>query len=98
MRKVFLFPLILASILCMSAYHKRDGARLPPKEKEFAAQLSVRQRRVFCGRFNHVQRELAIKHAKGRGRDKCFTPDEAVTKVMEETGMPLAVKSRRETE
>ncbi len=41
---------------------------------------------------------MAIKYSRGRGKDSCFTPDEAVTKVMEETGMSLAVKGRSETD
>lgn len=69
---------------------------MPHKEKEFADQLSVKQRRVYCRKFNHEQRELALKYARGRGKDACYTPDEAVIKVMEETGMPLAVKGQRE--
>ena len=71
---------------------------LPAREKEFATQLSIRQRKIFCGKFNEKQRQMAIKYSRGRGKDSCFTPDEAVTKVMEETGMSLAVKGRSETD
>jgi len=74
--------------------HSRDGSHLPAREKKFAEQLTIRKRRIFCGRFNHEQRQAAIKYARGRGKDSCFTPDEAVVKVMEETGMSLAVKGR----
>lgn len=78
--------------------HRRDGERLPFKEKEFADLLSLRQRKIFCGQFNHKQREVAIKYAKGRGQDKCYTPDEAVLKVMEESGMSLTLRGRPQVE
>ena len=78
--------------------HKRDGSNLPAKEQAFAEMLSLRQRKIFCGRFNERQREIAMKYAKGRGKDRCYTPDDAVKKVMEETGMSLAVKGRYEQE
>ena len=78
------------------AGHKRDGADLPDKEKEFAQQLSVQKRRIYCGRFNQIQRLESIKYARGRGLDTCFTPDEAVTKVMEDSGMSLAIKRRED--
>ena len=93
---------ILLIVVCSSVFgspkHRRDGTLLPEKEKEFSTQLSIRQRKIFCGKFNEKQRKMAIKYARGRGKDSCFTPDEAVTKVMEETGMSLAVKGRSETD
>ncbi len=81
-----------------AAKHPRDCSRLPAREKRFSEELSIRQRRIFCGRFNHTQREMTINYAKGRGKQSCFTPDEAVFKVMEETGMSITVKSQRELE
>ncbi len=78
--------------------HRRDEVRLPEKEKEFAIQLSLRQRKIFCGQFNHLQRDEAIKYARGRGQDKCYTPDEAVLKVMEESGMSLTLRGRPQSQ
>ncbi|NGX37280.1 MAG: hypothetical protein K1000chlam2_00434 [Chlamydiae bacterium] len=93
-----IFPLLFLCVASVGeARHKRDGTNLPEREQEFAGQLSIRQRKVFCGQFNHSQRELAIKYAKGRGKDQCFTPNDAVGRVMEETGMSLAVKGRPES-
>lgn len=95
MRILVIFLLITSTVLA-APKHKRDGSNLPTKEKEFAGQLSIQQRKIFCGRFNYEQRQMAIKYARGRGKDQCFTPDEAVHKVMEETGMSLAGKGRYE--
>jgi len=88
-------------VLCIAptllfARHKRDGSDLPDKEREFAEKLSVQKRRIYCGRFNRTQRLEAIKYARGRGQDACFTPDEAVTKVMEDSGMSLAIKRKED--
>jgi len=94
--RILLFFLILCSLAVAAPKHKRDGSNLPKKEKEFAQQLSIRQRKIFCGKFNQKQRQIAIKYARGRGKDQCLTPDEAVRKVMEDTGMSLAVKGRPE--
>lgn len=94
---LFLF-IICIGFFCMGAKHVRDGSHLPSREKKFAEQLTIKKRRIFCGQFNHKQRQAAIKYARGRGKDSCFTPDEAVVKVMEETGMSLAVKGRKEIE
>lgn len=77
--------------------HRRDSEALPARDKEFAEKLSVRHRKIFCGQFNQIQRDEAIKYARGLGQDKCCTPDEAVLKVMEETGMSLAHKGRPES-
>ncbi len=95
MRILIIFLLITTAALA-APKHKRDGSNLPTKEKEFASQLSIQKRKIFCGRFNYEQRQLAIKYTRGRGMDQCFTPDEAVRKVMEETGMSLAGKGRYE--
>lgn len=78
--------------------HIRNESRLPSKEKEFASKLTLEKKKIFCGRFNYEQRRLAMKYAIGRRQDHCLTPDEAVVRVMEETGMSLAVKSRRQSE
>lgn len=90
--------LILILFIVTTAYagpkHIRDGSNLPAKEKEFAGQLSIKERKIFCGRFNNEQRQIAIKYTRGLGKDLCCTPDEAVKRVMEETGMSLAVKGR----
>lgn len=92
-----LLILCLAPLLALAGpKHKRDGSNLPKKQREFAQHLSVKKRRIFCGRFNHLQRQLAIKYARGRGKDACSTPDEAVLKVLEETGMSLAIKRKEE--
>lgn len=98
MHRWFFFLLILTSSLFGASKHRRDSTFLPAKEKEFAEQLSIKERKIFCGRFNSKQREMAIKLAMGRGKDSCFTPNEAVMRVMEETGMSLAVKGRRESD
>jgi len=90
--------LSFASLSHATPKRLRDGSHLPAKEQEFAKQLSLRQRRIFCGQFNHEQRQDALKYAMGRGKDSCYTPDEAVIKVMEETGMSLSVKGRKEIE
>ena len=78
--------------------HIRNESRLPAKDKEFASKLTIEKRKIFCGRFNYKQRDMAMKYAIGRRQDQCLTPDEAVIRVMEETGMSLAVKSRRQCE
>ncbi len=97
--RIFLIALLcVGSVAFAGPKHKRDGSNLPVKEREFADMLSLRERKIFCGRFSHSQRETAIKYAKGRRQDECYTPDDAVKKVMEETGMSLAVKGRYETE
>ena len=95
MRILVIFLLVTTAALA-GPKHKRDGSNLPIKEKEFASHLSIRQRKIFCGKFNYEQRQMAIKYTRGRGMDQCFTPDEAVRKVMEETGMSLAGKGRYE--
>lgn len=94
MRLLVFFALLTS--FCFGAKHKRDGSNLPVKEKSFAEKLSIRQRKIFCGQFNEEQRLSAIRYAKGRGKDQCATPDEAVRRVMEETGMSLAERGRPE--
>lgn len=74
--------------------HRRDSEALSNRDKEFAEGLSLRHRKIFCGQFSQIQRDETIKYARGLGQDKCCTPDEAVLKVMEETGMSLALKGR----
>lgn len=93
--RIILFCLVPVLVFGASK-HKRDGSDLPAKEREFAQQLTVQKRRIYCGRFNQSQRLEAIKYARGRGCDQCLTPDEAVIKVMEETGMSLAIKRRED--
>lgn len=96
--RIVLFFLCFVSFCFAAPKHKRDGTTLPRKEREFAEQLSIKQRKIFAGRFSHAQRELTIRYARGRGKDSCLTPDEAVLRVMEETGMSLAVKGRPDVE
>lgn len=83
-----------SSVATSAPKHRRDSESLSDRDKEFAEQLSARHRKIFCGRFNQEQRDEALKFARGIGKDKCWTPDEAVLKVMEETGMSLAFKGR----
>lgn len=92
MRYVFCF-LFFASSCFSSLKQKRDEANLLYKEKEFAEKLSIRQRKIFCRQFTHNQRQAAISYAKGNV-ESCYSPDEAVFKVMEETGMSLAMKRK----
>lgn len=96
MRIIYFLFLIVSTSLFAAPKHKRDGSNLPHSEQQFAGQLSIRQRKIFCGQFNHDQRKTAISYAKGRNQDQCCTPDEAVRRVMEESGMSLAVKGRPE--
>ncbi len=101
MKRIWIYTLLLVGITALGhsgLKHSRDGGLLPKRDQEFANQLSIRQRKIFCGRFNQAQRDSALKYARGRGMDKCCTPDESVVKVMEETGMSLAVKRRKEAE
>ncbi|NGX59285.1 MAG: hypothetical protein KR126chlam3_00433 [Chlamydiae bacterium] len=94
--RVLILLLLITSTVFAAPKHIRDGSNLPRKDQEFADQLSIRQKKIFCGKFNHEQRQIAIKYTRGRGQDQCYTPDEAVRRVMEETGMSLAVKGRPE--
>lgn len=93
MRLVLLFILLsLVSVTEASPRHCRDCSRLSQVEQDFAAKLSVSKRKIFCGKFSDAQRRAAMRRASQS------SPDEAIVKVMEETGMPLAVKSRKEAE
>lgn len=94
--RIFILFFIISTSLYGAPKHIRDGSNLPPKERDFAAQLSIKERKIFCGQFNQKQRKIAIKYTRGLGKDLCCTPDEAVKRVMEETGMSLAVKGRPE--
>lgn len=90
--------LVFLSVTCLGICgpkHARDGKQLPQAEQEFAQQLSVYKRRIFCGQFNAKQRQMAMRYAAGVHSDSCATPDEAVLKVMSETGMSLVEKGRR---
>lgn len=80
--------LLCLPVMLFAGAHK--VAHLHPKEQEFADKLSAPKRRVFCWRFSHTQRQAAMH--KGD-----VPPDQAVILVMEETGMSLAVKSRKQT-
>ncbi|NGX39846.1 MAG: hypothetical protein KR126chlam1_01180 [Chlamydiae bacterium] len=92
------------TLFCIASFTSVEGgikqlrriAHLPGPERTFARQLSVRQRRIFCRQFSASQREIAIQYATGEWKDSCLTPDEAVLKVMEETGMSLAAKGRKD--
>lgn len=72
----------------------RYSTHLSVRDQEFAKQLSRRHKKIFCGQFNQAQREKAVRYAI-QGVKK---PDEAVMRVMEETGMPLATKRKSESE
>ena len=90
----YLFLFLSVAVLCNGEVkHKRDGTNLPLSEKEFSEQLSIKLRKIFCGQFNPTQRELAIKYAE-EIQEGMLTPDDAVIKVMEETGMSLSLKGR----
>lgn len=99
MRLFILAALLLLVPAFSSPKNRGDSEALSYRDKEFAHQLSVRHRKIFCGQFSQAQRDAAIKYARGIGQDKCCTPEEAVLKVMEETGMSLAYKGKyRSTE
>lgn len=70
----------------------RYKAHLSAKDQEFSQKLSRRQRKIFCGQFSQSQREKALRYVVQGAKD----PDEAVIRVMEETGMPLATKRRQD--
>lgn len=90
--KLLIFSfLIIGATLFAGFKHKRDGSDLLPREKEFAENLSVKHRRIFCGQFNKKQRDLTIQYSKMRGIKGC-SPNDAVIKVMHETGMHITHK------
>ncbi len=94
MNYYFLILLIIITKFGFAApQHCRDCCQLPAQEQEFANQLSIVKRKVFCGKFSNAQRQAAMKYA-----EEHISPEEAVVRVMQETGMPLAVKSRRQCE
>lgn len=92
--RVLCLLLLVMTVAFGSPKHRRDSEALSTRDQEFAEQLSGRHRRIFCGQFNQTQRDESIKFARGVGQDKCCTPDEAVLRVMEKTGMSLAFKGR----
>lgn len=69
----------------------RDCSCLSEREQTFAQQLSVHKRRVFCGKFSSSQRIAAMQYTQ-----RNLSADEAVVRVMDETGMSLAVKTRKQ--
>lgn len=88
-----LFLVIITNWGFATSQHCRDCCRLPVEEQEFANQLSIVKRKIFCGKFSNAQRQTAMEYAKEE-----LSPEEAVVRVMQETGMSLAVKSRRQCE
>ena len=86
--RYFIF-LFFPALLLAGGKHKRDGANLPENEKKFAQLLGVHYRRVYCGNFSQSQRLSAIKYSSSRSHDTMLSPNEAVVKVMEESGLPL---------
>lgn len=90
MRFLLLLFLTVASLGEASSRHCRDCSCLPAKEQEFAAKLSVSKRKIFCGKFTDSQRQAAMRYSEQSSEDR------AVVKVMQETGMSLAVKSKKE--
>lgn len=93
--RFFIF-LFIPVLVFGGARHKRDGSLLPDKERKFAQLLTIQKRRIYCGRFNQLQRLNAIKYTYNKECDVRLTPDEAVLKVMEESGMPVSAKRREE--
>lgn len=92
MKKYILFILIsISSIAAAAPRHCRDCSCLSTQEQEFAGHLSISKRRIFCGRFSPAQRQAAMRYASST-----ISPEESVVHVMQETGMSLAVKSRRQ--
>ena len=89
--KRFFLLLALCGPLAAAPLHDRTGERLPLEEREFAQSLSLKYRRIFCGRFNAEQRKAAITLALSE-----ISPDAAVLLVMEEIGLGLSVKKRAE--
>lgn len=73
--------------------HVRYKTHLSVKDQEFSQKLSRQQRKIFCGQFSQSQREKAIRYVVQEAKN----PDEAVIRVMEETGMPLVTKRRQES-
>lgn len=90
MRVLLCLLLAFSSIAHSAPRHCRDCSKLPEKEQEFASKLSISKRKIFCGKFSPAQRQAAMRHADG------VSPDRSVVKVMQETGMSLAVKSKKE--
>lgn len=89
---VRLIVLLVCIASNLMATPKRDCSRLPAKEREFASSLSVAKRKIFCGRFSPAQRSMAMRYANE------LSPDTAIVRVMEETGMSLSVKHRKQAE
>ena len=88
-----LFLTTMIAVAFAAPQHCRDCCRLPVQEQEFANHLSIIKRKIFCGKFSEAQRQTAMQYARGS-----LSPEEAVVRVMQETGMSLAVKSRRQCE
>ena len=90
-------------LLALGPKHVRDCSILSQEEKEFAEQLTVHNRKFFCGRFNAEQRRTAMDYSENgipltQSQAYLLTPDEAVQRVKEESGMPMSVKRQRECE
>lgn len=92
MKRFPFFLLLLPSLLFAAAQHCRDCSCLSPQERAFAEELSVSKRKIFCGQFSAMQRQAAMREAAAED----LSPEEAVVQVMEETGLSLAVKSKRQ--
>lgn len=94
--RVFLACILVfawGQVMFATPSHIRYKTHLSEKDQEFSQKLSRQQRKIFCGQFSQSQREKAIRYVVQEAKN----PDEAVIRVMEETGMPLATKRRQES-
>lgn len=90
-------------LIALAARQPRNCSHLSEQQREFAEQLCLQNRKYFCGRFNDVQRQTAMRYAEegitlAQSQIYLLSPDDAVQRVREESGMSMAVKRQRECE
>src|SRR5579864_3149696 len=105
MKKV---KLVLAAMACLcfmssvgaedvkeiAAQNPMDCSNMGADMQQFASQLNMMNKKMFCGQFNAAQRSTAMQYASQQDANGAMmTADQAVQKVAAENNMMPSTKS-----
>ena len=105
MRNVNITLAALACMFCMSAgaqeptkgttpQNQMDCSNMSPEVQQFANQLSMTNKKMFCGQFSAAQRSSAMQYATQQDANgNMMSADQAVQKVAGENNMRASQKS-----
>jgi hypothetical protein len=78
----------------IAAQNPMDCSNMGADMQQFAAQLNMMNKKMFCGQFNAAQRSTAMQYATQQDANGAMmTADQAVQKVAAENNMMPSTKS-----